>query len=68
MTDLPETTKEAVQRVQAWLADEREAGRCVFDIDDVWIAQLLRVAAPLLAPVDRVARTPFSYPEDDADD
>jgi hypothetical protein len=34
----------AVRRVQSWLADEREAGRCVFDVSDFWIARLLEVA------------------------
>ena len=34
----------AVARVQAWLADEREAGRCVLELQDAWIARLLEAA------------------------
>lgn len=34
----------AVARVQAWLADEREAGRCVLSVSDAWVAQLLDAA------------------------
>lgn len=33
-----------ITRVQAWLAAERAAGRCVFDPDDAWIARLLEAA------------------------
>lgn len=40
----PIASDEAVQRVQAWLADEREAGRCIFALDDAWIVRLLKAA------------------------
>jgi hypothetical protein len=34
----------AVARVQAWLADERQAGRLIMALDDAWIRQFLNVA------------------------
>lgn len=36
----------AVARVQAWLSDEREAGRLVFGVDNKWIAKVLDTAYP----------------------
>lgn len=42
--DAPAPTPEAVARIQAWLAAERAAGRCVFDPSDAWIARLLEAA------------------------
>lgn len=44
MSDPIKTTAEAVRRVQAWLADERDAGRCALELKDAWIARLLEAA------------------------
>lgn len=41
-----EQTGPAVARVQAWLAEERQAGRLIFGLDDAWVRQLLDVASP----------------------